>query len=261
LILSHLHPVCRDTTKRKYNHLVPQNDNIPLIPLECHVEMLSATIAQWCIEERLEYSSLNIDIPASHVLEVQDSDLHSFTDMHIDEASPPLSFSSKTIDATTVEMTIKHIVCYVAGGAQKGTYPKCSTCGLPGHKIEQCHPLIIFSLTQALAAQHMDIVKCIKATYKLFPRTNHTRAPRIFSVKQLVSLFNLPSYDPSSDEDPDILPATAIIKSLTPVVLSAVHTAYADDGHALVSFRDHPWFPSSTESPARTFDLVDTPSL
>jgi hypothetical protein len=73
---------------------------------------------------------------------------------------------STALDMATVDRTLEHVVCYVDRKTKNGTYPKCVACGLPGHSIDQCHPLINFCLAGALASQHPDSVRKIQATYK-----------------------------------------------------------------------------------------------
>jgi hypothetical protein len=75
------------------------------------------------------------------------------------------------IDMATVDRTIEHGVCYVDRKTNNESYPKCADCGLPGHSITQCHPLINFCLAQVLSLHHPGIVHKIKAMYKQFPRT------------------------------------------------------------------------------------------
>jgi hypothetical protein len=41
------------------------------------------------------------------------------------------------IAAETVDRSVEHIICYVTRGNDKGTYPKCVACGLPGHTIDK----------------------------------------------------------------------------------------------------------------------------
>jgi hypothetical protein len=150
-------------------------------------------------------------------------------------------------------------VCFVAGSTPKGSYPKCAACGLPGHNIDQCHPLIHFCLDQALAARHPDIVARIKTAYKQFPRSTHSKTPRFASVKQLVSVLNLPPEDEAAVHSTHEYLDLDRITVLAPVDLQADHTSFAHSDTALVTYRDRPWFPSSTEHTAHTFQLVDAP--
>jgi hypothetical protein len=52
-IIDRLHPTWRDTMKRTYVIMVPQDSAVTNIPLECHLEMLAVTLMQWCDEDRL----------------------------------------------------------------------------------------------------------------------------------------------------------------------------------------------------------------
>jgi hypothetical protein len=192
LIISRLNDTWRDIMKRKYIFLVPQNGPIPLIPMECQQQMLSVTFTQWCEEERLDAPSAKVSSPSPHVFAIdnlQDLDLY---DRPHALAPREISIGNTTIDLETINRALAHVICYVDGGTSKSAYPKCSACGLPGHKIEQCHPLINFCLVQVLAAQHPDIVKRIKAAYTQFPRNTRSRKPRTSSVKELVSMLDLP---------------------------------------------------------------------
>jgi hypothetical protein len=176
LILSRLHPTWRDALKRKYTTLVPQNGAIPPIPMECQLAMLIVTLTQWCVEERTELPSAKVIGPSSSVFALLDSPpmadetVTNFADMQLNSSPPSILFGHTSIDTGTVDRVIQHIVCYFDRGSQKGSYPECIACGLPGQNMDKCHPLVNFCLSQALAAQHLDIVKHIKAAYAQFPR-------------------------------------------------------------------------------------------
>jgi hypothetical protein len=68
--------------------------------------------------------------------------------------------------AATVNLTIEHVVCYIARGSDKGSYPKYTACGLPGHTMEKCFPLIILCIAHVPVSDHPNLGKHIKATYK-----------------------------------------------------------------------------------------------
>jgi hypothetical protein len=53
---------------------------------------------------------------------------------------------------------------------------------------------------------------------------------------------------------------TDTVDSLAPWDLTDDHVSFAHSGTAIVSFSDRPWFPSSQESPAVTFPMVDVPA-
>jgi hypothetical protein len=109
-----------------------------------------------------------------------------------------------------------------------------------------------FCLAQALAAQHPDIVKRIKAAYAQFPRSNRSRPPRVSSVKQLVSLLDLPPEDSiSGPDDQAIMHSSHHIDLIETLDLSAENVSHGHSGSAIVSFQDRSWFPSSQEPPAQ----------
>jgi hypothetical protein len=177
-IVSRLHPVWRDVLKRKYTQLVPQNGTATDIPMECQIPMLSVTLTQWCEEEGL-WPSARPGATAPRIFSLQDTadTINGLAGLSIDMTPSPLHLGHTMVDSTVVDTAVEHIICYVAAGASKSTFPKCAACGLPGHRQDQCHPLVNFCLAQALAERHPELVKRIKAAYKLFPRSSRTRAP------------------------------------------------------------------------------------
>jgi hypothetical protein len=265
IVLSRLHPTWRDAMKRKYTTLVPQNGVIPPIPMEFQLAMLSVTPTQWCVEELLELPSANNIGPSSSVFAIQDSN-PKIKDTYLDIAHltlnvshPSILFGHTSIDTGTVDRAIQHIMCYADRGSKKSSYPKCTACGLPGHTLEQCNPLVNFCLAQALAAQHPDIVKHIKAAYAQFPRLNRSRPPRVSSVKQLVSLLDLPPEESiSGPEYQAIMHSSHHIDLIETLDLLAENVSHGHSGSAIVSFQDRSWFPSSQESPAQVFKLVES---
>jgi hypothetical protein len=142
----------------------------------------------------MELPSAKVIGPSSSVFALLDSPptaddtVTDFSDMQLNSSPPSIIFGHTSIDTGTVDCAIQHIVCYVDHDSQKGSYPKCTSCGLLGHTLEKSHPLVNFCLAQALAAQHPDIVKRSKAAYAQFPRSNCSCPPRVSSVKQLVSM-------------------------------------------------------------------------
>jgi hypothetical protein len=63
LIISRLHPDWRTTMKKKYTNIILQNGVIPSIPLECHLDMLIATLIQWYAVDHLDSPSSRGDHP------------------------------------------------------------------------------------------------------------------------------------------------------------------------------------------------------
>jgi hypothetical protein len=106
-----------------------------------------------------------------------------------------------SIDMVTVDRALEHMICYIDNKSRNDTsYPKCTTCGLPGHTIEQCHLLVNHCLAQALAAQRPYIVWKIKAQYKQFPCTASGKPSRLSwsaTVKRFVAALDI-----FEDEDP-----------------------------------------------------------
>jgi hypothetical protein len=266
-IITRLHPTWRDAMKRKYITMVPQDGAVTNIPLECHLEMLAVTLLQWCDEDRLappqdKSSSAPLRTPTSSLFELQDTVATHFPEAASNSSPSEIYFGAMTIAEETVDRYVEHIICYVARGSEKGSYPKCVACGFPGHTIDKCFPLVFFCIAQALASQHPEIVKKIKATFKTFARTNRSRPPRVSSVKQLVSLLDLPpvvdtlvSPDPSRTYlDPQPSPF-----EITQIDFSDPDMTYGQIGDSVVTFQHRPWFPSSSEPPAATF-MMDTSS-
>jgi hypothetical protein len=265
LILSRLHPTWRDAIKRKYTTLVPQNGAIPPIPMECQLAMMSVTLTQWCVEERLEFPSAKVMGPSSSVLLFMvtlirvDDAVATFADLQLDPIPDSICFWS-------------HQHRHRYGGSchpthsvlrqprfSKGSYLKCSACGLPGHTLDKCHPLVNFCLAHALVAQHPDIDKRIKAAYAQFPRSNSSRPPRVSSVKKLVSLLDLLPEDPPSDPGTkDLLHTSHHIYLIDTLDLSAAGVSHGHTGLAIISFRNRSWFPSSQETPAHAFQVVSS---
>jgi hypothetical protein len=65
-----------------------------------------------------------------------------FAEATLDPSPLAIKFGHMSIYAATVDRTIKHVVCYVARGSDKGSYLKCVDCGLIGHTMEKCFRLI-----------------------------------------------------------------------------------------------------------------------
>jgi hypothetical protein len=117
--------------KKKYTQLVPQNGVIPLVPLECHLEMLSVTLIQWCEEERLEVPTSRTECPSFPLMPVFAIDAAPNDFEQLSRPESPLTdllfgqTNSYCIDAAKIDNAIAHMVCYVDSGARKGNCPKC----------------------------------------------------------------------------------------------------------------------------------------
>jgi hypothetical protein len=148
LIHIHIHPTRCDAMKRKYTTIVPHNGTIPPIPMECQLAMLSVTLTQWCVEERLELPSSKVMGPSSPVFYLQehpptaDDAATAFEDLQLDPTPDSICFGHTNIDIGTVDRAIQHIVCYVDRGSQKGSLRSCVVIpqlaidsGEPGFKV------------------------------------------------------------------------------------------------------------------------------
>jgi hypothetical protein len=193
-IMSRLHPTWCDAMKRKYINMVPQCGTGSTIPSECSIPLLCVTLKKWCDEDRLDLPQVKSDTATSRLFELaNDSALLPSGEPPIPSQEASVFHNGSTaLDMTTVDRALEHVVCYVDRKTKNGTYPKYVACGLPGHSIDQCHPLINFCLAGDLASQHPDIVRKIQATYKMFPRTAHGHPSRPPTVKQLVAALDLP---------------------------------------------------------------------
>jgi hypothetical protein len=180
--------------------------------------MLSVTLSQWCNNRRLDRPSPCSDRPPTRVFALHDTDdsdsaacYSSDQDISESTATAPdaIVIGSTNFDDATVDKTITHMVWYVNRGGSSSTYPKCAACGLPGHKIDQCHPLINHCLVQALAYQHPELIKRIKAAYTQFPRNARKKTPRKATVKQVVAILEIPSVE---DMPPPTTPPDTVSK-------------------------------------------------
>jgi hypothetical protein len=151
------------------------------------------------------------------------------------ESPPPdLPIGATLTDAFAVYTYVARMVCYVDRRGFAKTYPKCADCGLPGRTIEKCDPLINYCLAQALAAQHPDVVKRIKASYKQF--LDHARSwmPHDATVKQLVAYLDIPDFDQLAD------PVDSInqLNTVTCLDLTDPNMCHCQASSSLVSFHD-----------------------
>jgi hypothetical protein len=202
LILGRLHPTWRNVMKKKYMQLVPHNGIIPPIPLECHLEMLGVTLTQWCAKGKMESPSPRTErshMSSTPVFAIEDNsedDQDTFTPLLFQESpSPDVILGHTCVPSDKIDNAIQHMVCYIDRGGSKSNYLKCEACGLAGHTAEKCNPLIFFCIAQALASQHPDVVRKIKAAYKQFTRNARTRTPRKATVKQIVAFLDLPAIE------------------------------------------------------------------
>jgi hypothetical protein len=116
LIISRLHITWRDVMRSKYTQLVPQNSTITHIPLECHLEMLSVTLTQWCGEERMDTPFARSDKQDTPVFAL-DGICADMEDLSFD--SPPhsdLVIGPYRVPADTVDKAVAHMICYVDRG-------------------------------------------------------------------------------------------------------------------------------------------------
>jgi hypothetical protein len=84
--------------------------------MECQLAMLSVTLTQWCVEERLELPSAKIIGPSSSVFAIQDSPPTveetgpAIADLTLNVSPPSIIFGYTIIDTGTVDLAIQHIV-------------------------------------------------------------------------------------------------------------------------------------------------------
>jgi hypothetical protein len=246
--------------KKKYTQLVPQNGVIPHIPLECHLEMLGVTLIQWCEEEHLEIPTSRKEGPTnpSAPLFAINATQDDFTDLSLSDSPLPYLIIGHThIDAEKIDNAIAHLVCYVDSGARKSNYTKCEACGLSGHSIDKCFPLINFAIAQALAAQHPEVVRKIKSAYKQSPRTARSRTPRKATVKHIFAFLDLPTTEdiplPVAPED------SAVSDLVTSLDIDDPNLFHCKVGSALITYRDQAWFSPPGESSVHTLDITHVP--
>jgi hypothetical protein len=104
---------------------------------------------QWCDEDRLappnnKASSAPLRIPPSSLFELQDTAATHFPEAASNTGPSEIEFGAMTIAEETVDRYVEHIICYVARGSEKGSYPKCVACVLPGHTIDNFFRWSIF---------------------------------------------------------------------------------------------------------------------
>jgi hypothetical protein len=246
--------------KKKYTQLVPQNGIAPPVPLECHLEMLSVTLTQWCEEERLESPISRTERPSTPSAPVFaiDNIQDSFTDMSFPASiSPDLVIGHTRIDATKIDNAIAHMVCYINRGGTKSMNPMCKACGLPGHSADKCCPLICFCIVQSLAVQHPEVIRKIKAAYKQFPRNAQSHTPHKATVKQIVAFLYLPTTEdmPVLDE-PEAPDVSDFAMSLDVDDPQLIHCKVRS---VIVTYRDQTRYSPIPESPMHTLELMEAP--
>jgi hypothetical protein len=218
--------------------MVPQCGTVSTTPSECSIPLLFVTLEQWCDEDRLDLPQVKTDTATSRVFELaNDSALLPSGEPPVpSQEASAFHIGSTALDMATVYRALEHVVCYVDRKTNIGTYPKCVAGGLPGHSIDQCHPLINLCLAGALASQHTDIGRKIQATYKLFPRTARGRPSRPPTVKQLVADLYLP---PSVLNSVDVPVDSTSIEHLASPDFDGPHMYHGQTGTAVVTFHDH----------------------
>jgi hypothetical protein len=186
--------------KRKYTHLVPQNGLIMSVPIECHLDMLNVTLTQWCTVERLEPPNTEASDSAPECVFKLEDTVEVFDSCTLVSERTIPQLNTQSIDMAMVDLTIEHVVLYGNKRANNMYYPKCTVCCLPCHSVDQCHPFVNYCLDQALSQHHLEIVRKIKAAYKMFPRSAQGLPSHPSTVKQLVAALDLGS-DMASDDD------------------------------------------------------------
>jgi hypothetical protein len=231
--------------KKKYMQLVTQNGIIPPIPLECHLEMLGVTLTQWCAEENMESPMSRTErspMSSAPVFTIEgntEDDPDTCTSLLSQESSPDVILGHTRVPSDKIDNAIQHMFCYIDRGGSKSNYPKCEACGLAGHTAEKCFPLIIFCISQALASQHPDVVRKIKAAYKQFPRNARTRTPRKATVKQIVAFLDLPAVEDVSISDDSTTPHVSDF--VTSLDFEDPQLFHCKVGTALVTYKDQSW--------------------
>jgi hypothetical protein len=172
--------------KSKYTQLAPQSVLAANVPLECHLEMLGVTLTQCCAEKHISSHLPRILSGPPIFFLIQDQPL-LFEPLSLENEHSSLKFNTMYIPVTTIDGTIEHIICFIDRKARDESYPKCEACGLPRHSINQCHPLVNFSLAQDLCSHHLNLVRKIKAAYKIFSYSARGRPSRPSTIKYLVA--------------------------------------------------------------------------
>jgi hypothetical protein len=225
-------------------------------PLEYQLQMISVTLTQWYKEENLEPPPMKRqDAAPSHVLKVDDvadsvdDAVASFSDFYLQGQDSSILLDAMHVDVETLDRTIEHVVFDVDCKQKSDTnYPKCLGCGLPGHSMEKCYPLINHCIAQTMAAQHPGIVKRIKVAYKQLPRTSCSRPCRPATVKQLVAELQLCAESPT----PAVFDSIEHVATLD---LSALNMYFGQAGTTLLCFHDEDT--ATTELPAHSFQPPD----
>jgi hypothetical protein len=122
------------------------------------MERLGVTLTHWCIVEQLETPNTKASNSApDHVFHIDDviEDIDGCT--WVLEQSV-LQLGTPSVDMTTVDCVIKQIVLYMDKRERHKSYPKFTACGLPGHSIDQFHPLVNYCIAHALSQSGKALV-------------------------------------------------------------------------------------------------------
>ena len=178
--------------------------------------MLAVTFTQWCKEEGLDQPSTfrNEKSLPIHSLQESDSDDdsdHPLTNHH--GSSGIIESGGHTFSVNQLDQVTEHMICYMAKKDNKDSkYPKCDICQLPGHTVENCHPLINVALAQAFLKKEPKVLAQILKKYKSIPRGS--RGPRkkggrskVHSLEEMIAALEItpdsPDTSPSSSPPPD----------------------------------------------------------
>jgi hypothetical protein len=80
--------------------------------MECQLAMLSVTLTQWWVEERLEFPSAKVIDPSSSVFAINDSlpktedTVPDFADLQLNNSSPSIIFGHTSINTGMVDRAI-----------------------------------------------------------------------------------------------------------------------------------------------------------
>jgi hypothetical protein len=112
--------------------------------------------------------------------------------------------------------------------------------------VDKCHPLINHCIAQALAVQHPEIVKQIKATCKMFPCSARGLPSRPATITQLIA-----DLDPDQENSFSESPHSDSIDHFCSPELTDPEAYYGQAGTPLVSFHDSPTSSAHLEDPRR----------
>jgi hypothetical protein len=130
------------------------------------------------------------------------------------------------------------MVCYVDRGGTSSTHPKCEACCFPGHEAETYHPLVKYCVDQAMVAQHPDLVRFIKAAYTQFTSIIRSHTPHKETVKQFMSVLDLPTTFDSTMEEPMPLSQDDSTGVVTQLDIQDSALFHCRIGTALITYHD-----------------------